>query len=155
MPRPSATVRLAYQARLLLVSIAGIVGATMACVGIGLRALGDVGGAAVVGAFGVLAFSTWLGWIDYVSATTLALDGAGLTLAGRRIPWAAIRAVGRATGPFRLSVATDAGTVRLQLLVIDRPIPALKLLVAEAARAGAKVEPYLVRLAELAEEEDA
>lgn len=154
MARANERIRLAYHARLLLVAISGAVGGTMACAAIGWRGIGATGVPAVALAFGVLAYTAWLGWIDYQSGLSLKIDGAGISLAGRRVPWSGVRGVTRATGPFRLALRTDAGVLRFQLLVVDRPIHSLKLLVTEAASAGAKVDPYLVRLAELAEEDE-
>jgi hypothetical protein len=142
------TVRLFYHARTLLVPCIGI-GVVIAVSATGLvRQLGTYWAPLVLGTIAVLAAFAWLGWIDYVSATTLKIDPAGVTIGWperRAIPWSAIRGVTRATGAFRLALRTERGKVRLQLLALSEPIPALRLLLAESARAGAKVEPYLER----------
>lgn len=154
------TVRLLYHARTLVVSVVGVVGVVVSVAVAG----GDIG-EAHLGAFArpllaltlaLLAFLAWLGWTDYVSATSLAIDARGVTLGWptkRLIAWSAMRGLSRGTGAFRLAIRTDAGKVRFQLLVLQKPIPALKQLVSEATSAGAKVEPYLTRLAEHVEED--
>jgi len=153
----SETVRLLYHGRTLILAVVGIVGIV---VGIAVAG-GDIGQAQL----GVLAppllgstlvllgFLGWLGVIDYASASSLAIDARGVSLRGRVIVWKEIRSLTRATGAFRLALRTDSGVVRFQLLVLPRPIEALKRLVTEAVSAGAKVEPYLTRLAEHVEED--
>lgn len=148
--RANETVRLFFHARTLLVSTLGM-GVVLALVAAGLvqAQLGAFWTPLVGATLSVLATFAWLGWIDYVSATTLAIDARGITLGwpGKRvIPWSAIRSVTRATGAFRLALRTEGGTVRLQLLVLPEPIPALRTLLTETAKAGAKIEPYLEQL---------
>lgn len=161
MARATETVRLVYHARTLVIAAIGIAGvlAGIAVAGgdIGRSQLGPVAVPLLAVTLGVLAFLVWLGWNDYVSATSLAIDERGVTLGrgeGSTVPWSAIRALSRGTGAFRLVVRTEAKVVRFQLLVLPRPIAALKMLVARAKEAGAKVEPYLERLAEHVDEEE-
>lgn len=155
--RANETVRLLYHARALLISSVGIVGLgvgiTLTRGDIGQDVLGSFAMPLLAATLAVLAFFAWLGWIDYVSATSLAIDAKGASIGGRVIPWSAVRGVTRATGAFRLALITEAGKARFQLLVLPRPIAALKLLVSEAASAGAKVEPYLRQLAEHVDED--
>ncbi len=160
MARASETVRLVYHARTLVVAVIGIVGvvAGIAVAGgdIGRSTLGVLALPLLAATLGVLVLLVWIGWGDYVSATSLAIDERGITLGrgeGRTVPWSAIRSLTRGMGAFRLVARTETRVVRFQLLVLKRPIASLKLLVARAKAAGAKVEPYLERLAEHVEDE--
>jgi hypothetical protein len=148
--------RLLYQARMLVLAIVSAFGVVVAALmNAAYVARGDLAVIAILAASAAsVAFIGWLGWIDYVSATSLAIDARGVAIGGRRIPWGAMRSLKRATGAFRLALGTEAGTVRFQLLVVKKPIGALKQLVKEAAAAGAKVEPYLAQLAEHVEDPD-
>lgn len=156
--RTNEALRLLHHARLLVLGALGIVGVLVAIALAG----GDVGQAQIgvaavpllIATLGVLAFIAWLGWIDYVSASGLAIDARGVRLGARSIVWTEIRGLVRATGPLRLALRTRAGVVRLQILTLPTPVRALKLLVEESARAGASVEPYLVRLAEHVDEDE-
>jgi hypothetical protein len=149
--------RLLYHARALLLGVAGmagiLIGVAVSHGDIGTAQLGSVAMPLLGVTMAVLAFFVWLGWIDYASATSLAIDASGVKLSGRTIPWADVRGLGRATGAFRIALRTAGGTTRFQLLVLPKPIPALKQLVTEATKAGATVEPYLARLAEHVEED--
>lgn len=159
--RANETLRLLYHARTLVFAGIGIAGVLAGIAVAGGDIEGSQLGVAAVPllalTLGVLGFLVWLGWSDYVSATTLAIDERGITLgsgAGGTVPWSAIRGLTRGTGAFRLVVRTEAKVLRFQLLVLPRPIAALKLLVTRAKEAGAKVEPYLERLAEHVDEEE-
>jgi hypothetical protein len=148
------TVRLLYHSRTLLVSVVGMVGVVVGFVGnLGNDVLGPYALPLLVVTLVVLGVFAWLGWIDYVSASALAIEPGGVTVGGKRVAWSGVRSVTRATGSFRIALGTESGKVRFQLLVLGRPIAALKTLVEEATKAGAKVEPYLVRLAEHVEED--
>lgn len=153
----SDTVRLLYHGRTLILAVVGIVGilVSVAIAGgdIGQAQLGALAPPLLGTTLLLLGFLGWLGVIDYRSASSLAIDAGGVSLGGRTIAWKEIRGLTRATGAFRLTLRTDSGVVRFQLLVLPRPIEALKRLVTEAASAGAKVEPYLTRLAEHVEED--
>lgn len=152
------TTRLLYHSRTLIVSVIGLAGIGVAVFLSGGSLADAVPQAYAMPLLGitvlVLAVFAWIGWTDYVSATSLAIDARGVSLGGRTIAWSEMRGVSRGMGAFRLVVRTDAGRVRFQLLVLKRPIEALKLLVSESTKAGAKVEQYLVRLAEHVEEDD-
>ncbi len=152
----STTIRRLYHARTLVLSAVGIVGLVVGAVFAGDLGRSELGAFAmplVVATIGLLGFVGWLGWIDYRSVMTLAIDARGVSFRGRIVPWREIRSVSRATGAFRLALTTDAGKLRFQLLVLAQPIQGLKVLVTEASKAGAKVEPYLARLAEHVEED--
>jgi len=157
--RANETFRLLYHARLLIVAVVGVVGVMgmVASSGgqIGQSEIGAGAFALLAGALGVLGFIGWLGWIDYTSASVLTIDARGVRVGGRTIAWSEVRALGRATGALRLALVTDAGVVRFQLLVHSEPIRALKLLVAESTKAGAKIDAYLARLAESVVDEEA
>jgi hypothetical protein len=132
----------------------GMVGVVVGFVGdVGNDVLGSYALPLLAITLGVLGVFAWLGWIDYVSASGLAIEPRGVRVGGKWVAWSAVRSVTRATGSFRIALGTESGRVRFQLLVLGRPIAALKTLVAEATKAGAKVEPYLVRLAEHVEED--
>jgi hypothetical protein len=156
--RTTETFRLLYHARLLIVAAVGVVGV----LGIVAYSRGQIGQSEIgAGAFvllgaalAVLGFIGWLGFIDYASASVLAIDARGVRVGGRSVAWADVRALSRGTGALRLALRTDAGIVRFQLLVHAEPIRALKLLVSESTKAGAAVDPYLARLAEYVEEEE-
>jgi hypothetical protein len=153
----SETVRLLYHSRTLIVAVVGMIGVVIGVVvshgNIGNDELGRVSVPLLGVTFAVLAAFAWLGWIDYASASALAIDERGVKVASRLVPWSEIRSVRRATGTFRVVLGTERGPVRFQLLVLPRPIASLKTLVAEATKAGAKIEPYLVRLAEHVDED--
>lgn len=152
----STTIRRLYHARTLVLSAVGIIGVVVGVViagDLGRSELGAFAMPLVVATIGLLGFVGWLGWIDYTSVMTLAIDARGVSYRGRVVPWKDVRNVSRATGAFRLALTTDAGKLRFQLLVLAQPIQGLKLLVTEATKAGAKVEPYLARLAEHVEED--
>lgn len=143
------TIRLFYHARTLLAASIGMSVVVLLVVTGNVQQLGAYWTPLVGTTMAVLAAFAWLGWIDYVSATTLAIDARGVTIgwpAKRTIPWSEIRALGRATGAFRLRLGTDRGTVRLQLLVLHEPIPALRLMLTEVGKGATKVDPYLLQL---------
>lgn len=153
--------RLGYHGRLFAVSVVAGVGAWVLALGSGTLGLGAYGGLAIpmlVGTTGLLATTAWLGWIDFVSALTLDVSAKGLVFGWptkRTIPWSEVTRVMRATGTMRLLVETKGGPLRVQMLVLKKPIAALKLLVGEARKSGAKVEEYLGKLADYLEEEEA
>jgi hypothetical protein len=156
--KTTATFRLLYHARLLVIAVLGTVG-MLTMIGLSGGRIGQseigVGAYALLAiALGVFGFLGWLGWIDYTSASVLAIDERGVRVGGRSIAWSEVRGLSRGTGALRLAIRTNAGKTRFQLLVHDQPIRALKRLVSESTKAGATIEAYLVRLAEYVEEDE-
>jgi hypothetical protein len=152
--------RLGYHGRLFAVSVVAGVGAWVLAIGSGTLGQGAYGQLAIpllLATTGVLGTTAWLGWIDFVSALTLDVSAKGLVFGWptkRTIAWSDITRVMRATGTMRLLVETKGGPLRVQMLVLKKPIAALKTLVSESKRSGAKVEEYLAKLADYLEEDE-
>lgn len=151
--------RALFHARVLIVGAGGLVvlwtGIALTRGGVFAGGYGAIGPAAAAAATAVLLVTSWLGWIDLVSALSLSIDEKALSLGWptrRVVPWSDVTSVQRSLGTLRLVLKTKGATERIQLLVDKTPPKTLAKLVRSVSGAGGKVEEYLLKLADYVED---